>query len=288
MSVKRHLGRGLSALLGEETPPVAPSAGPDGPRVVAIDRLRPGRHQPRQDFDPEQLEQLAQSIRERGVLQPILVRPLDHGEGFEIVAGERRWRAAQQARLHEVPIIVREMGDRDALEIALIENVQRQDLNPIEEGLAYRRLSEEFKYTQEELAEHIGKSRPHIANTLRLLELPDAIKKMIVRGELTAGHARPLIGLDNAAELAARIVKAGLSVRSAEAMAKASPRPGRKDARLRPANKAKDSDTRALEHDLAQRLGLKVEIAFDGKGGHVTILYKTLDQLDELIRKLSA
>jgi ParB family chromosome partitioning protein len=259
-----------------------------GARLIAIDRLRPGRFQPRENFDSERMEQLAQSIRERGVLQPILVRPLSEADDFEIVAGERRWRAAQLALQHEVPVIVRELSDRDALEIALIENIQRQDLNPIEEGLAYRRLLEEFRYSQEELARHIGKSRPHIANTIRLLELPEAVRRMVIEGRLTAGHARPLIGQPNALELAAKIVKGGLSVRAAEALAKAASAPGRKTAKAQAGAKKKDADTRALEHDLTMRLGLKVEIDFDGKGGRLSIEYKTLDQLDDLIRKLSA
>jgi ParB family chromosome partitioning protein len=288
MAAKRHLGRGLSALLGEEAEQSPPTAPVGGARLIAIDRLRPGRFQPRENFDSERMEQLAQSIRERGVLQPILVRPLSEADDFEIVAGERRWRAAQLALQHEVPVIVRELSDRDALEIALIENIQRQDLNPIEEGLAYRRLLEEFRYSQEELARHIGKSRPHIANTIRLLELPEAVRRMVIEGRLTAGHARPLIGQPNALELAAKIVKGGLSVRAAEALAKAASAPGRKTAKAQAGAKKKDADTRALEHDLTMRLGLKVEIDFDGKGGRLSIEYKTLDQLDDLIRKLSA
>lgn len=289
MAVKKHLGRGLSALLGEETPEPASPPPAAGQRMIAIDRLKPGRFQPRANFDPEQLAQLAQSVRERGILQPILARALPGQETLEIVAGERRWRAAQLASQHEVPVIVRELSDRDALEIALIENVQRQDLNPIEEGQAYRRLLNEFDYSQDDLARHVGKSRPHIANTMRLLELPESVQAMLVEGKLTAGHARALIGHPNAQALAERIVEAGMSVRGAEALAQKKEGKGRKPAQEGAAGaKRKDSNTRALEHDLTAKLGLKVEIDFDGQGGSVTIEYSTLDQLDDLIRKLSA
>jgi ParB family chromosome partitioning protein len=283
---KRHLGRGLSALLGGDDGEPPSGAVLANARSVPIEFLHPSKLQPRVDFDEERLAQLAQSIREQGVLQPILVRPHRVHQGqFEIVAGERRWRAAQKAQLHEVPIVEKDLADRDTLEIALIENIQRQDLNPIEEARGYRRLMQEFAYTQEVLAERIGKSRPHIANLLRLLELPEIVRGFIAAGKLTAGHARALINLPNVVELAETIVAKGLSVREAERLAaKAKARP-----RLKPAKTAreKDADTKALERDLTARLGLQVDIDFDGKGGKVTLHYKTLEQLDAIIEKLS-
>jgi ParB family transcriptional regulator, chromosome partitioning protein len=285
---KRHLGRGLSALLGgddNEVPTGAPeSALPAGTRNAPIEFLHPGAMQPRTAFDDEKLQQLAQSIREQGVLQPILVRAHRTKTGeFEIVAGERRWRAAQLAQLHEVPIVVRELSDRDTLEIALIENVQRQDLNPIEEAGAYRRLMQEFAYTQETLSEHIGKSRPHIANLLRLLELPGIVRDMISDGQLSAGHARAIANLPNVVELAQQIIAKGLSVRDAERLAQ------KKKAKATRAPKPvreKDADTKALERDLTAKLGLKVEISFDGKGGALSVHYQSLEQLDDLVAKL--
>jgi ParB family chromosome partitioning protein len=282
---KRHLGRGLSALLGGDDGGTTDSAALGSARIVSIDLVHPSKLQPRNSFDDERLEQLAQSIREQGVLQPILVRPhrVKSGE-FEIVAGERRWRAAQKAQLHEVPIIEKDLDDRNTLEIALIENIQRQDLNAIEEARGYRRLMQEFAYSQETLSERIGKSRPHIANTLRLLELPEVARLLIAEGKLTPGHGRALIGLPNAAALAEIIVAKGLSVREAEALAKKAKTKGGKGAK---APREKDADTKALERDLTARLGLKVEIAFDGKGGAVTIRYQSLEQLDELIAKLN-
>src|SRR5688500_8468419 len=221
---KRHLGRGLSALFGgddTEAPAGAQGTAPvAASRTAPIEFLHPSSMQPRTSFDEEKLDQLAQSIMEQGVLQPILVRAHRTRIGeWEIVAGERRWRAAQKARLHEVPIVVRDLSDRDTLEIALIENVQRQDLNPIEEARGYRRLMQEFAYTQETLSEHIGKSRPHISNLLRLLELPEIVREMLADGRLSVGHARPIINLPNVVELAETIVAKGLSVRDAERLA---------------------------------------------------------------------
>ena len=288
---KRHLGRGLSALLGSddtnEAPAGTPAAAPVTPtRTAPIEFLHPSAMQPRTQFDEDKLEQLAQSIREKGVLQPILVREHRTNKGeWEIVAGERRWRAAQKAQLHDVPIVVRDLSDRDTLEIALIENVQRQDLNPIEEARAYRRLMQEFAYTQETLSDHIGKSRSHIANLLRLLELPEIVRAMLSDGRLTVGHARPIINLPNVIELAEAIVAKGLSVRDAERLAqKKKTKYGRV---AKPAPREKDADTKALERDLTAKLGLKTEIQFDGKGGALVIHYQTLEQLDELIAKLS-
>ncbi len=284
---KRHLGRGLSALLGgDDGDATVSGAALANARSVPIEFLHPSKLQPRADFNDERLEQLAQSIREQGVLQPILVRAHRTKEGeFEIVAGERRWRAAQMAQLHDVPIVQKELSDRDTLEIAPIENIQRQDLNPIEEARGYRRLMQEFAYTQEVLSERIGKSRPHIANLLRLLELPEIVRGYIAAGKLSTGHARALINLPNAAELAQTIVAKGLSVREAERLAtKAKSRPRSKAAK---AQREKDADTKALERDLTARLGLKVEIDFDGKGGAVTIRYQSLEQLDTIIEKLN-
>jgi len=285
---KRHLGRGLSALLGGDDgePPLDPAVLANA-RHVPIEFLHPSKLQPRADFNDERLEQLAQSIREQGVLQPILVRAHRTHQGeFEIVAGERRWRAAQLAQLHEVPVVQKELSDRDTLEIALIENIQRQDLNPIEEARGYRRLMQEFAYTQEVLSERIGKSRPHIANLLRLLELPDIVRTMIAEGKLSQGHARALINLPNAAVLAEIIVAKGLSVREAERLATRAKTKARGKGKKPP--REKDADTKALERDLSNRLGLKVEIGFDGKGGTVTVHYQTLEQLDEIIAKLGS
>ncbi|HVJ34449.1 MAG TPA: ParB/RepB/Spo0J family partition protein [Terriglobia bacterium] len=312
MSAKKvhGLGRGLSALLGGDEVPVAPepvaasAPGSAGQRHAPIEFLHPGKFQPRSVFDQEALEHLAQSIRENGVLQPILVREHASRKGeFEIVAGERRWRAAQLAQLHQVPIVLRGLNDREVLEIAIIENVQRQDLSPLEEATGYARLMEEFDYTQEQLAERIGKSRPHIANMLRLLDLPERVRELLSSGDLTTGHARALIKADDPVALAEQVVSQGLNVRQTEALAQAhkpaakaggktaTPKSGKTEAgKIKPARTAledKDADTRALERDLEQRLGLKVEIEFDGAGGEVIVHYKTLEQLDEIIGKLN-
>ncbi|MEZ5830747.1 MAG: ParB/RepB/Spo0J family partition protein [Dongiaceae bacterium] len=282
---KRHLGRGLSALLGgDDDDTMAAGGAAPQTRSAPIELLHPSAMQPRTTFDEEKLAQLAQSIIEQGVLQPILVREHRTKKGeWEIVAGERRWRAAQKAQLHEVPIVVRDLSDRDTLEIALIENVQRQDLNPIEEARAYRRLMQEFAYTQETLSDHIGKSRPHIANLLRLLELPDIVREMIAGGKLTVGHARAIINLPNVIELAQQIVAKDLSVREAERLAQ---KKKTKYGRVAKPKREKDADTKALERDLTAKLGLKTEIQFDGKGGALVIHYQSLEQLDELIAKL--
>jgi ParB family chromosome partitioning protein len=311
------LGRGLSALLGGDDVPVtsepATAAATSGPsqtqRHAPIEFLHPGKFQPRSIFDEEGLENLAQSIRENGVLQPILVR--DHPSRkseFEIVAGERRWRAAQLAQLHQVPIVLRSLSDRDVLEIAIIENVQRQDLSPLEEATGYQRLMEEFSYTQEQLAERIGKSRPHIANMLRLLDLPAAVRDLLASGDLTTGHARALIKAEDPVALASQVVAQGLNVRQTEKLAQEH-KPGANGqadktaarkvtagqslagkspaGKVRTAPEDKDADTRALERDLEQRLGLKVEIEFDGTGGEVIVHYRSLEQLDDIIGKLN-
>jgi ParB family chromosome partitioning protein len=284
MTKKPHLGRGLSALLGAEETPA--DLGPQ--RSMAIDLLHPGRYQPRGRFAPDELQALAQSVKENGILQPILVRPHDRLAGhFEIVAGERRWRAAQLAQLHEVPIILRSLDDRSTLEIALIENVQREDLTPLEEAEGYARLMSEFDYTQETLAERIGKSRSAIANLLRLRALPEAVRSLISEGKLSVGHARALIGTGDPVALANEIVAKDLNVRQAEALAKKQkPETGKKKGAAS-ISAEKDADTRALERDLSLKLGLKVEVQFDGKGGRLVLHYSSLDQLDGVIEKLN-
>ena len=282
----RGLGRGLSALFGDdETPAPAPQKPGDNLRTLPVEQLKPGRFQPRRNFDAEHLAALTESVREKGILQPILVRrdPSDPNR-YEILAGERRWRAAQGAQLHEIPVIVREMDDRGASEIALIENIQRQDLNAIEEGEGYRRLIEEFGHTQEELGRALGKSRSHIANTMRLLGLPEEVKAMIADGRLSAGHARALVTADDPLALARRIEQEGLSVRGIEAALREE-----KTGKLKPVKlpRRKDANVDALEKQLSLLLGLKVTIESDAKGsGSLTIHYRTLDQLDEVLKKL--
>lgn len=284
MAEERHrgLGRGLSALIGEAPASAARDAGPSrGARTVPVAFLKPNRFQPRKTFAAEELQDLANSIREKGVLLPILVRPVaGETNAFEIVAGERRWRAAQLAKLHDVPVVVREMSDSESLELAIIENVQRADLNAVEEAGAYQELIDRFGYTQDKLAQEVGKSRSHIANTIRLLKLPDGVKAMIRDGRLTAGHGRTLIGLPDAEERARAIVEGGLNVRQAEQ------RSAKKAGKRTPHEK--DPDTKALESSLGNMLGLKVQIADHGeKGGELRIAYKTLEQLDDLIRRLN-
>ena len=276
----RGLGRGLSALLSEGEPE-APRDSDAGvrSRLLPIAFLKPNRFQPRRVFDETELKELADSIREKGVLQPILVRPSGAPNAYEIVAGERRWRAAQLAKLHEIPVIVRTLTDGESLEIALIENLQRAGLNAIEEAGGYQELMAKFDYTQERLSEMIGKSRSHIANTLRLLKLPDSVKAMIADGKLSAGHARTLVGTSNPEALAREIVSSELNVREAEKKASV-PKGSRK--------KAKDADTRALETSISNALGMNVKIEHKGeRGGSVKIRYKNLEQLDEIIRRLN-
>ncbi len=280
----RQLGRGLSALFGEETEDYAELDAMRQSKMVPIGYIRPGRFQPRRDFDDAQMDALVESVKEHGILQPLLVRrDPDDPNSYEIVAGERRWRAAQLARLHEIPVVVKELTDAGALEIALIENIQRQDLNPLEEGEGYRRLIEEFEHTQDALSRAVGKSRSHIANTLRLLNLPLSVKKMLVGGELTAGHARALLNLDDPDELARRIVKQGLNVRQTERLVRQAKAAGRATT----AKPYKDPDTVALEKDLSDLLGLRVAVNFRGDGGELVIHYKTLEQLDDVLHKLS-
>jgi len=277
---KRSLGRGLSALLGEGAEP-APSR---SPRHLAVDKLEPSPLQPRRRFDAEELESLAASIRANGILQPILVRRHPaKPDRHEIVAGERRWRAAQLAGLHEVPVLERALADREVLEMALVENVQRRDLSALEEAEGYQRLIAEFGRSQEDLAQEIGKSRVHVANTLRLLKLPEEAKAMLAEGRITAGHGRALLAAADPVALARRVVAEDLSVRQTEALAAqqaTSRRPPKTPA-------PKDADTRALERDLARALGLEVEIAHGGAGGRLTIRYRSLEQLDEVVRRLN-
>ncbi|MCW5752491.1 MAG: ParB/RepB/Spo0J family partition protein [Alphaproteobacteria bacterium] len=283
---RKGLGRGLSALLGDR-PGVAPDATPARPgRELPIESLVPGRFQPRQHFDETALEELAQSIREKGLLQPILVRRSDRQPGsYEIIAGERRWRAAQQARLHQVPVVIRDFTDTEALEVALIENIQRQDLNPVEEAEGYRRLMDEFAYTQEQLAKSLGRSRSLIANMLRLLSLPEEVRAMLAARELSIGQVRPLIGRADALALARRIRDDGLSAREAEKLARKGSGGGPRRA-APPAASHADADLRALEHSLGQALGLKVTLKAEGERGEVTIAFTSLEQLDDLCLRL--
>lgn len=297
---KRGLGRGLSALLGEEDEDVgaavaggnenAAHPGPGGTtQLIAITDLKPSPFQPRSNFDDEAIDDLAASIRQKGIIQPILVRASSTGETtYEIIAGERRWRAAQRAQLHEVPVLVRDFDDRETAEIALIENLQRQDLSPLEESEGYSRLMSDFSHTQEALAQALGKSRSHIANSLRLLTLPAPIKQMLSDRVLSPGHARALLGADNAIELATHIVRKGLNVRQTEKLVKTD---GGKTARQKKSSSTrgieKDPDTVALERDLSNMLGLAVNIDFDGAGGKISVRYETLEQLDDILKRLS-
>ncbi len=283
---KRGLGRGLSALLGDDPiPERSDAASVLLTREVPIERLRANAFQPRHRFDEDDISALEASIRELGIIQPILVRQIaGEPQNFEIVAGERRWRAAQRAQLHQVPVVVKELDDVRALEIAIVENVQRADLSAIEEGDGYQRLIDEFGHTQEQLAQIIGKSRSHIANTLRLLNLPSKIKVLIEEGSLSAGHGRALLGAANPLELAKSAVKKGLNVRQVEKLVKKENAPP--STRAKPTF-GKDADTLALEGEISIALGLKVEIAHQGEtGGEVRIRYQTLEQLDEICLRL--
>ncbi|MEP2531662.1 ParB/RepB/Spo0J family partition protein [Shimia sp.] len=287
----RGLGRGLSALMADVTDDQVQNDVDASQRAdiyVPIEKIVPNPDQPRREFTQDQLDDLANSIREKGVIQPLIVRKRDENT-FEIVAGERRWRASQMAQLHKLPVIVREYDDTEVLEIAIIENIQRADLNPVEEAMGYRQLMDKFGHTQERLSEALGKSRSHIANLMRLLQLPDDVQDMLKRGDLTAGHARALITTENASELAKKVLKGALSVRQTEALVKKSvsptPEPRPKQVKVK-----KDADTVALEGDLSANLGMKVEVdhKVGGESGQLTIQYTSLDDLDELCRILSA
>ncbi len=292
---RRGLGRGLSALLGENevsatlNPDQRPSERPAWSHMLPIEFLRPNPDQPRKVFSESELDELSSSIREKGVIQPLLVRPTGVGGEYEIVAGERRWRAAQRAGLRELPVVIRNLADGEVLEIGIIENVQRVDLNPIEEALAYRQLMDRFGRTQDAVAEAVGKSRPHIANALRLLNLPEAVQGYVLQGQLTAGHARAVVSASDPLSLARQVIDQNLSVRQAEALARKSAADAGKAPRAKGsgASRGKDADTIALENDLSETLGLTVEILDHGGEGEVRVRYATLEQLDELCRRLS-
>jgi ParB family chromosome partitioning protein len=290
---RKGLGRGLSALLGTGPAPAAAPPQPGAPRAASllpIAQIEPGRFQPRRVFDPDEIEALAESIRTQGVLQPILVR---HVPGdpprYELIAGERRWRAAQAARLHEIPAVVKDLSDREALEAALVENIQRQDLSPLEEAEAYHRLSEEFGHTQDAIGQALGKSRAHVANTIRLLGLPRAIRDMLAAGKLDAGHARVLLTAPEPEALARRIVAEGLSVRQAEALARQAKGKPKKSRGTTDAGVLRDADTRAMEKRLETATGLGVSLQHRaGSGaGSVTFRYSTLEQFDDLVARLT-
>lgn len=276
----QRLGRGLSALMGDTRadsqgrPPETPWAS------LPIEALVPGPFQPRGEMDDVQLDELADSIRTHGILQPILVRRASEAGRYEIIGGERRWRAAQRAQCHEVPVIVRTFSDREAMAAALVENLQRQDLNALEEAEGFRRLMEEFGLTQEGLGQSLGKSRSHIANTLRLLGLPEPVRMLLAKGDLSAGHARALISAENPIELARQVVDRGLSVRQTEALVGARPTPDR------PAKPDGDTALQALERELSAHLGLRVTIKSDGVAGQLVVAFRDLDQLDGLVRLL--
>ena len=288
----RGLGRGLSALMAdvsadqasENTGQTTAVRRPDS--IVPIERLIPNPDQPRRQFTDEQLKELAQSIKERGIIQPIIVRP--KGDDYEIVAGERRWRAAQIAKLHEAPVVIRDYNDTEVLEVAIIENIQRADLNPVEEAAGYRQLMDRFGHTQEKLAEALGKSRSYIANLLRLLALPKDVQDMLENGKLSTGHARALITADNPSVLAAQVISRGLSVRDTEKLAnqaKSDPKRGKNAS----TKVEKDADTKAIEGDLSAALKMRVAITHEAgtENGTMTIRYTSLDDLDELCRRLS-
>ncbi|GHF35406.1 ParB/RepB/Spo0J family partition protein [Seohaeicola zhoushanensis] len=287
----RGLGRGLSALMGDINAPVdssTPGAPARPDRLVPIERVVANPNQPRRDFEPEALNDLSNSIREKGILQPLIVRPVA-GDKFEIVAGERRWRAAQLAQLHEVPVLVRDFDDTEVLEVAIIENIQRADLNAVEEAAGYRQLMDKFGHTQERMAEALGKSRSHIANLLRLLNLPDEVQDMLRQGKLSAGHARALVTAPNPLELAREIIAKGLSVRATEELVRRAQQGALKEAtkKARP-DAEKDADTRALEGDLSAALSMRVLLKHEpgGERGQMMIQYENLEQLDRLCQML--
>lgn len=287
---KKGLGRGLSALFGDdETAPLASPQMPTGSatRTLPLAQLEPCPFQPRRNFESQALNELAESLKKHGVLQPLLVRPLEDKPGqYQIVAGERRWRAAQRAKLHELPVVIRDLSDKSVLEIGLIENLQRENLQPLEEADTYKKLIDEHEYTQEELSEIIGKSRAHIANMMRLLVLPDSVKAFLMTGKMTAGHARALITLDNPLPLAERVVKEGLSVRATEELAAASE--GKKPSAKKTAVPAKPQpNLRALEDKMSLALGSRFSIKSKPNGtGVIQIAYSSLDQFDDLLRRL--
>jgi ParB family transcriptional regulator, chromosome partitioning protein len=287
---KKRLGRGLAALIGDDVIESAIAVNAADPAVVTlatglrqipVELLVANPNNPRRVFAEEDIESLSRSLRDKGLLQPILVRP--KGERYEIVAGERRWRAAQRASIHTVPVLIRDLDDRETLEIAIIENVQRADLNPLEEARAYKMLMDQYDYTQQQLADSIGKSRSHIANTMRLLQLPESVLSQVESGKLSAGHARAIVATENPQDLAEQIIKLGLSVRQAEDLTREQlERPKKKIGSIE-----KDADTRALESSVTAALGLKVTIDHKGPAGNVTVSYKTLEQLELIAHRLS-
>ena len=281
-----RLGRGLAALLGEAAA-TPPGTDPGGTRAIPVELLSPGPYQPRGPITADSLADLIDSIRVNGILQPLLARPHPDQSGhYQIIAGERRWRAAQAAGLHDIPVLVRDLADADAMAAALVENLQRQDLNPIEEAEGYRRLVDEFGLTQETLGHAVGKSRSHVANTLRLLNLPHSVRMEVQNGALSAGHARALLTHPEPAKAALAVIARGLNVRQTEALtARHAPSSIIADASAK--RLTRDPATQSLERDLAARLGLRVDIAFDGSGGVVRLHYRTLDQLDGLIALLN-
>ncbi|WP_158047737.1 ParB/RepB/Spo0J family partition protein [Skermanella pratensis] len=300
---RSNLGRGLNALFGEAAADDLVETADKGKqtRQMPIEFVTPGKFQPRRRFDQEAIQSLVDSVRERGILQPLLVRQHpDDPKIYEIIAGERRWRAAQLAGLHQVPVVVREFTDREALEIALIENIQRQDLTALEEAEGYKRLMDEFGHTQDALAKALGKSRSHIANMLRLLTLPLQVKQLVQDGSITAGHARALLSVPDPVAAAHQVVEKGLNVRQVEQLARDAQNPREEPAPPAPVGAAapasrgaaasrpgKDPDTLALEQDITGRLGLRVSISAQGQGGTLSIQYQTLDQLDEVIQRLT-
>lgn len=299
-SSKKRLGRGLAALMGDLDQPIPAPAAPEegrdqsstrGERIVPIEKLRANRNNPRRFFSESELDDLCNSIREHGIVQPILVRPAKGedlgGADYEIIAGERRWRAAQKAAVHEVPIIIREVGDKQALELAIIENVQRADLNAVEEALGYQQLIDEYDYTQQDLAQVIGKSRSHVANTLRLLKLPSEVQTLVSGGELSAGHARTLVTANDPVTLAKEIISKGLSVRQAELMAQETE--GVEKVSPVKSGTTKSADIIAMERRLEDALGLKIDLRHnDNDKGELRIRYKNLEQLEDVCRRLGS
>lgn len=279
------LGRGLSALLGDASDEAPAGGAPGGPRMLPVSALEPHPEQPRQTFDEAALQELAESVAARGIIQPIVVRP--HGGSFQIVAGERRWRAAQRANLHEVPVVIRDFDESTTLEVALLENIQRQDLNALEEADAYRKLMSAFGHTQESLGRVVHKSRSHIANLLRLFELPLAVREQVASGALTMGHARALINAPDPEGLADQVVARGLSVRETEKLARGTKPIRQRSAKGGANTQGQDGDITALEQHLGDVLGLEVTISHDGTGGALTVAYSSLDQLDLICQRLS-
>lgn len=293
---RKPLGRGLAALLGEaalreDAVPTSNNTAPSqGVNRLAVDLLEPSPFQPRQDMDEDALKELAESIAQRGVLQPLLVRPKPGAPGqYQIIAGERRWRASQRAQIHEIPVLIRELSDADAMAAGLVENLQRENLNVVEEAEGYKRLIEEFKLSHDKLAEAIGKSRSHITNILRLLQLPDAVREMLKNGQISPGHAKVLLAHPDPAKAAQDVAKRGLSVRQTEALLKSigRPAPGKADPTPTAKRHGDEAEIAALASGLSDRLGLKVEIQFNGKGGALTLHYGDLDQLDSVLALLN-